>query len=328
MSFLNLFKQKNYIEEITEELEGLTKVEREMALDGLKELFDLLEVSINRNSEKDIIISKHIGQFGDTSKNQNAMLHEVVDDTQHILTSAMNIETITDEVIEKSESNLELVEEGNASIDTLVQQISYISEVFTSLQSTIENLKHDSGEISKIADVINAISDQTNLLALNAAIEAARAGEHGKGFAVVADEVRKLADQSKSSLTEIKVKVDTISNRIFELSGEIVTRVEEIETAKKITQDTRNYFEEISESQRKLTIDMDQIKKVTELTADVTKQFTKKLEDVAKGFLDNEEKIHYLHNQSKEKFVHSTELFSYLSQSRDLLQAIKEEKLK
>lgn len=234
MSLLQLFKKKdNDYQELIDEVNEISLEEKELALDGLSQLFDLLEKSINLNSQKDVDISKNIGDFGKISKKQNEMLHEVVEDTQHILTSAQNIEVITEQVIEKSEGNQALVDEGNASVDTLVNQITHVADVFVTLQSTIEVLKNDSNEIAKIADVINAISDQTNLLALNAAIEAARAGEHGKGFAVVADEVRKLADQSKSSLAEIKVKVDTISSRIFELSGEITQRVEEIEVAKK-----------------------------------------------------------------------------------------------
>lgn len=328
MSLLQIFKKKNSdFQQLSEEVNELSLEEKELALDGLRQLFDLLEKSINLNSKKDVDISKNIGDFGEISRKQNEMLHEVVEDTQHILTSAHNIELITEQVIEKSEGNQALVDEGNASVDTLVNQITHVANVFVTLQNTIEVLKNDSNEIAKIADVINAISDQTNLLALNAAIEAARAGEHGKGFAVVADEVRKLADQSKSSLVEIKLKVDTISTRVFELSGEITERVEEIELAKKITTDTRAYFDEISHSQRRLTADMDQIKEVTARTTSVTKQFTTKLEDVATGFLESEKNIQFVHNLTKEKFVYSTELASYLTQSRDLLQAIKDNRL-
>lgn len=72
---------------------------------------------------------------------------------------------------------------------------------------------------------------------------------------------------------------------------------------------------------------MDQIKQVTAITTSVTKQFTNKLEDVATGFLESEKNIQFVHNLTKEKFIYSTELASYLTQSRDLLQAIKDDSL-
>ena len=95
-----------------------------------------------------------------------------------------------------------------------MSQVKTMSEEIKEANQAVEKVASRSKDITQILDVIRTISEQTNLLALNAAIEAARAGEHGRGFAVVADEVRALASKTRSSTDDISNLIDSLLHEV------------------------------------------------------------------------------------------------------------------
>ncbi|MDX6151898.1 methyl-accepting chemotaxis protein [Marinococcus sp. PL1-022] len=141
---------------------------------------------------------------------------------------------------------LSITNEGRELMDNSVHQMEKIDAIVKNAAVKVEGLDKQSQEISKLVSVINDIANQTNLLALNAAIEAARAGEQGRGFAVVADEVRKLAEQVSASITDITSIVEGIQNESSSVTASLQAGYKEVETGTTQIQTTGETFNTIN----------------------------------------------------------------------------------
>ncbi|MFB9826823.1 methyl-accepting chemotaxis protein [Lederbergia wuyishanensis] len=141
---------------------------------------------------------------------------------------------------------LGMTNEGSRLMETSSQQMEKIDQIVQDAVEKVKGLDTKSQEISKLVSVIQEIADQTNLLALNAAIEAARAGEQGRGFAVVADEVRKLAEQVSKSVTDITGIVEGIQNESSVVTSSLEAGYEEVAEGTNKIESTKQTFEKIS----------------------------------------------------------------------------------
>ncbi|MEK3894546.1 methyl-accepting chemotaxis protein [Bacillus sp. FSL W7-1354] len=157
--------------------------------------------------------------------------------------------------------------EGTKAIDKVSTQMKSINETVVSLSEAFKHLTERSNEIGNITEVITSIAEQTNLLALNAAIEAARAGEQGKGFAVVADEVRKLAEQSGRSAEQITRLITIIQNDTKQTMNSVISATGEVKEGLVVVHEAGGAFQKIENS---ITEVVTQINDVTNLVKNLT----------------------------------------------------------
>jgi methyl-accepting chemotaxis protein len=176
---------------------------------------------------------------------------------------------------------LELTEKGNEAMNLSTSQMGKINEIMEVSVTKVKGLDEQTKQISTLVQVIREIADQTNLLALNAAIEAARAGEHGKGFAVVADEVRKLAEQVAHSVKDIREIVTSIQKESNDVAKSLQVGYKQVEEGTVQIERTGQTFKDINSAVRNMTGDIQDISTNLITIAESTTKMNQSVENIA-----------------------------------------------
>lgn len=219
------------------EAAGQVAASSEQLLASNEENAQVAEQIAQRVQHASVGAEKQLGFFGEV----NSSIQEMAAGIEQIAESS-------ERMIHSSDGAIQLVEDGTRSVQTVVDHMNQINVSFEKTSEIVTLLGSRSQEINGIAGLITEIANQTNLLALNAAIEAARAGEHGKGFAVVADEVRKLAVQSKKSADEIAGMIGLVQTEIKEAIEAVESGNHLVDQGLVTSAEANNAFKSITES--------------------------------------------------------------------------------
>lgn len=190
-------------------------------------------------------LTSHVSDTQQGYESEHHSLQELQEVYEHLTQGATKVKELGDQVLEQSESAQRSSKQGSELTGKTSQAMSQLEEKVTTSMTAVEDLKSSSAAISDILDVIRGIAEQTNLLALNAAIEAARAGEQGRGFAVVADEVRNLAKRTQDSTSEIETIVEHLHSTISDVRSATEASQSEASHVHEFARQVELQFEEI-----------------------------------------------------------------------------------
>jgi len=252
-------------------------------------LLQMLNETINQLSEKINKISFASNTLEETSKQMSKGIDEITKQINSVAAASEEMSTTSGEIArncviaaQSSETASRSAINGENIIQGIIVAMNRIGERVKESAKIIKSLGERSDQIGEIAAIIDEIADQTNLLALNAAIEAARAGEHGRGFAVVADEVRKLAERTSKATKDIGITIKTMQSETKAAVASMEDGVKEAEKGAEETDKSGGTLKEILHQINNLAAQINQIAVASEQQTATTNEISNNIQGISK----------------------------------------------
>ncbi|MEX3623794.1 protoglobin domain-containing protein [Viridibacillus arvi] len=224
---------------INQSLTKLLNLEQQIVLETYDEQIEKKKEEIRERSiqlgEEVITSSEDLAAVSEQTKIAFQELNSYAKEMLQLSNEGMNLSVIS---AEKAQEGKEKLQEHNEQMNYINSAVHLISNEFKGLHSMLE-------EMGQIINIVTGIADQTNLLSLNASIEAARAGEYGRGFSVVAQEVRKLSDETKNSVSNITSLISNTQSQMHVVTNRLKSIVSNVEDGGKTMKDADYQFQEI-----------------------------------------------------------------------------------
>lgn len=241
--------------------------------------------NLNENVTAAGQISREVTEaFSDIAKGVDSQTGSVNGISNSVENSNNNIQSVSQKAGNMKEISVEtsnVVKKAADEITVLTDEMNRVNDIINSSVNMMKELNSRNEQIGTILSAINSIAEQTNLLALNAAIEAARAGEHGKGFAVVADEVRKLAESSKQSTEEIANILNGVQQKTKNLSEQINLGQKAVGTSIELKNRVEGIFEKITDNSVNVTERANEINNIINEIKQSSSDITNEIQSIA-----------------------------------------------
>ncbi len=269
---LNFFPVRDEFSTIAMTIDKLADREQKLVL-AMQESVALIQ---QMSSE----LSQNSHKSSDASDKQLAQLDLLSSATEEMATSIQEVANYTHEASSQSTDAMDSARLGQSQVDSAVQAIQALSEEINQAAHAVQELDNNAAKIDEVVTTINGISQQTNLLALNAAIEAARAGEQGRGFAVVADEVRTLASRTQQATVEIQTMIEALQNNSKSLLTLTSNTVSNAETGQKLMHEVHNDIANIADRNHTIAQSNNEIATAATQQGEVASSIAATVEDV------------------------------------------------
>lgn len=261
-------------------------------LTNLKNIFNEIISTVHSLTSSATQLSSIAEEMSRAAESSSSRANSVATASEEMSQTVVDIAKNTASIADSAKKAVDTAQQGNSIVERSVGEVREIDETVNESARFVKSLGERSAHIGEIVSVINDIADQTNLLALNAAIEAARAGEQGRGFAVVADEVRKLAERTAQATSEIEDMIKAIQNEVSKAVEIMDSATGKVQSGVELTTQAGDALKAIVKSSDELQVMVQQIASATEEMSATSEEISKEIVDIANASRDTTASSH------------------------------------